>query len=112
MAISKSDIATALKTPKSHHMGGGIFLDVRSPVSASWFYKFTFGAKRDQVGLGSLKKLDGDAVEAARLWCLAELAAGRNPRVTRAEQKLEVVRAVNAPKGATVYELARDNIPA
>jgi integrase len=110
VAISKTDIAKALKTAKAHHMGGGIYLDVRSATSASWAFKFTFGGKGDQVGLGSLKKVDGDAVEALRLWCLAELAADRNPRETRALDKLTLVRAANAPKGATVYELARDNV--
>lgn len=111
MTISKAAITTALKTAKSHHLGDGIYLDVRSATSASWLYKFTFGGKGDQVGLGSLKKIpDGDAIEGLRQWCLGELREDRNPRVSRALAKLEGVRAANRPKSQTVHELARDHV--
>ena len=111
MTISKAAIQAALKVAKGHHLGDGIYLDVRSASSASWLYKFTWRGAGDQVGLGSLKKIpDGEAIEALRLWCVAELRADRNPRETRALAKLEGVRAANRPKAQTVHELATDHV--
>ena len=111
MAINllKNTNAADLK-PGKHHDGDGLYLDVRSATSASWLFKFTFGGKGDEVGLGSRKKVDADRARDLRTWCLSELGAGRNPKVTLKTQKLELVRLVNAPKAATVHELARDNV--
>lgn len=90
--------------------GEGLYLDVRSATSASWLFRFTFGQKVDEVGLGSRKKVDLERARELRRWCQAELNAGRNPKATLRQSKLELVRAVNAPKAATVYEVARDNV--
>lgn len=93
-----------------HHDGDGLYLDRRSPTSASWLFKFTWGGKADEVGLGSLKKVDLERARELRAWCLAELGAARNPKRTLQAEKLERVREANAPPPATVYELAKNNI--
>lgn len=107
--LLKSADASALK-PGKHHDGEGLYLDVRSATSASWLFKFTWGGKGDEAGLGSLKKVDLGRARELRTWALAELGAGRNPKAELKAGKLELIRAVNAPKAATVYELARDNV--
>lgn len=101
---------STLAKPGKHHDGDGLFLDVRSASSASWLFVFTYGGKRDEVGLGSRKKVTLDQAREARAWCIAELAAGRNPRLTRKDQKDALVAAVNAPKALSVHELAKANV--
>lgn len=90
--------------------GDGLYLDVRSATSASWLFRFTFGGKADEVGLGSRKKVTLARARELRAWCLDELSHARNPKDALKSQKAEIVRAVNAPKAATIYELARDHI--
>ena len=113
MSFSETKIAQLLKAaPAKHSAGDGLYLDVRSPTSASWLFKFAWGGKSDEVGLGSLKKVTGDQARVLREWCLAELAAQppRNPRVSRRAVKHEIVRAVNAPKSKSIEVLIRENV--
>lgn len=109
MALKAKEVLEAAKPGKLHD-GEGLYLDVRSETSASWLFKFTWGGKTDEVGLGSRKKISLERARELRTWAINELANGRNPKETLKLSKLELVRAVNAPKAATVYELARDNV--
>jgi integrase len=94
--------------PKPLHDGGGLWLDVRSATSASWAYRFTWGGKSDEFGFGSRKKVTLAQAREWRTWAQAHEAANRNPKIEFRSLKLANVRAANAPKQASVYELARD----
>jgi integrase len=96
--------------PGKHADGDGLYLDVRSATSASWVFKFVLHNKPYELGLGSLKRVDLEAARIKRAECIAELKAGGNPHASRKADKLEAVRVANAPKGQTIYELAKNHV--
>jgi integrase len=112
MAIEliKGDGWKTVGAPGKINDGGGLFLDVRSPTSASWLFKFTLGGKQDEMGLGSRNKVGIERARELRRWAQDEVNALRNPKAKLKTAKLEAVRAVNAPKAQSVHALAKDHV--
>jgi integrase len=122
VTLSASKIRDLLvSAPGKKHDADGLILDIRSPTSASWVFKFTFAGKRDEMGLGKLQAKDRsdrdaqimalqaelDEVRARAKFCRDEIAAGRNPKDTKKAIKLEAVRVAMRPKSDTVHGLIK-----
>ena len=90
--------------------GGGLLLDVRSATSASWLFKYTYGGKPDEMGLGSRIKVSLDDARKLRRWAQDELNALRNPKESRQDMKRALVRDADAPELLSVYELAKAKV--
>ena len=90
--------------------GGGLFLDVRSATSASWLFKYTYGGKPDEMGLGSRNKVSLDDARKLRRWAQDELNALRNPKESRQDMKRALIRDADAPELLSVYELAKAKV--
>lgn len=108
--LGEGDKWQTLATPGKHNDGGGLYLDVRSATSASWVFKYTFGGKVDEIGLGSRKLVTVGLARELRAKYADAVARGDNPKKLHKDAKLETVRAANAPKGASIHELARNHI--
>ena len=116
-AAKITKLLTAGKPGRVHHEMG-LYLDVRSATSASWVFRYNYGGRPAEVGLGSLKKVDLPLAEQLRSACLAELGAGRDPKLMRAAAKEDIKQAVEAarparrrvPRGPTVRGIAMEHI--
>jgi integrase len=80
-------IEEALQMRGRHRLVGVdcVYLDVRSPTSASWLFWYRFGGKKPELGLGSAFGRDGKATftaEAKRKAAIhnGALAKGQNPK--------------------------------
>lgn len=94
MALTARDIE--FSPPGKLNDGDGLYLDKRSEKSASWLFRYTWAGKSVELGLGSLKKTPVEEARKQRAWCVAELAAGRNPKDGRQDEKA-AKRAAEAP---------------
>lgn len=108
MAVSKA------KEPGYYSDGGNLFLQVRSPVSKSWIFRYTKGSKKTEMGLGSFSTVTlALAREMAGRYRL-NLLEGLDPYSMRHAQRIERKAAQIAPLTFEECALAciKDRAPA
>ena len=95
------------KRPGLFADGGGLYLQVSATGAKSWIFRYTFGGRRLDMGLGSVKRVTlaearEKALEAAKL-----VQAGVDPKearnAERAAQKAEPARLVTFKECAEAY---------
>jgi integrase len=104
--LSAAKVAS-LKTPGLYGDGGGLYLQVTSPVARSWIFKFQRDGRQRMMGLGSLDivtlaEAREKAIDSRRL-----LHDGNDPiearRTVRAQVRLEAARSVTFRQCAEDY---------
>ena len=80
--------ATTLKSlpPGFHSDGGNLYLKV-SATSSSWIFRFRFGGRRHDVGLGSLNDVPLSQAREMAEKMRSDIADGIHPLSAKAEQK-------------------------
>ena len=63
--------------------GDGLYLQVSKWGSKSWIFRYTFGEKRIEMGLGSLRNVPLKEARELAENCRRELKSGMNPKLTR-----------------------------
>jgi len=83
-----------------HADGAGLYLNVTAAGGRSWVYRYTLGAKRKEMGLGSYPALPLAEARKARDEWAAVLRAGRDPLAVREERRSRA-----AAPGRTLAEM-------
>lgn len=88
MAISLNRLSaktvTAAKGPNLLADGGGLYLRVSATGAKSWVFIHRIGAKRSEIGLGSLSAVPLARARAIAADCRAAVAEGRSPKLALA----------------------------
>ncbi len=101
-ALTALEVAKLSKQIGFHSVGGkdspGLYLQVKSPVSASWVYRRVIDGKRHAIGMGSYPLVSlaeaRDKVKAYRV----EVASGNNPLLEKRQQKQQAKAIAEAEK--------------
>ncbi len=92
------------KAPDGQHADGGGLYFVKSGGSAKWIYRYSYGGKRPEMGLGSYPSVSlAEAREAHDKWARI-LRSGRNPKSVRDEEKA-LIAAQLAKRDPTLREV-------
>lgn len=76
-------VAANKAKPGYHADGGGLYLQVSKTRSKSWIYRFSFGGKRREMGLGPYPAVSLSRARAARDGHEEHVKHGLDPIVTR-----------------------------
>ena len=68
-----------IAAPGMHADGGGLYLAVGSRSSKSWIFRYAFGGRRREMGLGSVERLCLAAARAKASDMRASLGRGIDP---------------------------------
>ncbi|MFS2007988.1 tyrosine-type recombinase/integrase [Duganella sp. CT11-25] len=82
MAISK------MTKPGYYGDGAGLWLQVSKSGSKSWIFRFTFGGKQREMGLGAVHTVNMTEARAKAKECRSVLLDGRDPLETRNATRL------------------------
>ncbi len=75
------------KTPGRHSDGGGLYLVVKPGARKSWAFIYRRGAKKTELGLGSVADVSLVAARAAAADLRAVLGQGGDPRAHRERKR-------------------------
>lgn len=98
---------TKLRKPGYHADGGGLYLCIKASSAKSWIFRYRFGGKEHEMGLGSLNTFSlADARERA-LYQRKLLADGKDPlgfkRAAQLERSLAEANIITFDAAASSY---------
>src|SRR6476661_8527468 len=67
--------------------GGGLYLQVTGPNAKSWLFRYRFGGRERQAGLGSCKTYSLEEARAKALECRKLLDKGLDPIAVRSAER-------------------------
>lgn len=93
--------------PGYHADGAGLYLQVSKGGTKSWIYRYSFGGRAHEMGLGSLAALTLAEARARAKDCRAQRAGGVDPleakRAAVAKRKLDTARSITFADAAGQY---------
>lgn len=96
-----------LKKPGLHFDGDGLVLQAGKAGGKSWLFRYRFGDKRREMGLGPLSAVSLADARAKAAECRKLIAAGRDPLEAREEvrqaAKLEAAKVMTFKGAAEAY---------
>ncbi|MDM5181544.1 tyrosine-type recombinase/integrase [Massilia sp. DJPM01] len=96
-----------MKVPGYYSDGAGLYLQISASLTKSWIFRFTFGEKRREMGLGATHTVTLAEARVKARDCRIVLLAGQDPLAARAAGKLaddlERAKTMTFDQCATAY---------